>query len=261
MSIFTDDELQNDIIDNSNVLDNVFKQDYGKYEKTLHKYIKEMKGNIYYNYYCDNKDENTGDITWKFGYERYRKIDNYTTDNEDKKYRESLNYSIILPTNFILDSPVLPNYFDIQRHKEMEQYLSTFNNIYRTRLFMYSPRKVDDESDTKYSEYIIKDKDVDSLFSFDIPEDINIVDIVFRGSFDTFDTYYKFINICKQKFPNTHIWFNYETKVINDKVKLTKNYLLTYLNSTRMNPDKILDNGNIKISYTPFPNDGFLTKD
>ena len=49
-----------------------------------------------------------------------------------------------------------------------------------------------------------------SLINFN---NMNITDILFRGTFSTFDDYHKYLDIVKNKFNYATIWMNYETRI------------------------------------------------
>lgn len=59
-----------------------------------------------------------------------------------------------------------------------------------------------------------------SLINFN---NMNITDILFRGTFSTFDDYHKYLDIVKNKFNYATIWMNYETRIEYPYTEYIKN--------------------------------------
>lgn len=154
---------------------------------------------------------------------------------------------ILCPIDYIISCPLLVNNINIENNTE--------NDI---RLILYSPRKY---NDSKLEEDIVDKDDLEmlSLINFN---NMNITDILFRGTFSTFDDYHKYLDIVKNKFNNSKIWMNYETRIEHPDItikplKRSNNYISALLRYDEL-IDNIIYNNTVNISYCNFITRGIL---
>lgn len=154
---------------------------------------------------------------------------------------------ILCPIDYIISCPLLVNNINIENNTE--------NDI---RLILYSPRKY---NDSKLEEDIVDKDDLEmlSLINFN---NMNITDILFRGTFSTFDDYHKYLDIVKNKFNNSKIWMNYETRIEHPDItikplKRSNNYISALLRYDEL-IDNIIYNNTVNISYCNFITSGIL---
>ena len=154
---------------------------------------------------------------------------------------------ILCPINYIISCPLPINNINIENNTE--------NDI---RLILYSLRKY---NDSKLEEDIMNKDDLEmlSLINFN---NMNITDILFRGTFSTFDDYHKYIDIIKNKFNNAEIWMNYETCIehldhIKKPLKRNNRHISALLRYDEL-IDTIIYNDTVNISYCNFINSGLL---
>lgn len=154
---------------------------------------------------------------------------------------------ILCPINYIISCPLPINNINIENNTE--------NNI---RLILYSPRKYNNNE----LEEDIVDKDDLEMLSFINFNNMNITDILFRGTFSTFDDYHKYLDIVKNKFNNSKIWMNYETRIEHTDttikpLKRSNNYISALLRYDEL-IDTIIYNNTVNISYCTFIISGIL---
>lgn len=154
---------------------------------------------------------------------------------------------ILCPIDYIISCPLPINNINIENNTE--------NDI---RLILYSPRKY---NDSKLEEDIVDKDDLEmlSLINFN---NMNITDILFRGTFSTFDDYHKYLDIVKNKFNNSKIWMNYETRIEHSDttikpLKRSNNYISALLRYDEL-IDTIIYNNTVNISYCNFITSGIL---
>lgn len=156
---------------------------------------------------------------------------------------------ILCPINYIISCPLPINNINIENNTE--------NDI---RLILYSPRKY---NDSKLEEDIVNKDDLEmlSLINFN---NMNITDILFRGTFSTFDDYHKYIDIVKNKFNYATIWMNYETRIeypyteyIKKPIQRNSCHISALLRYDEL-IDTIIYNDTVNISYCNFINSGIL---
>lgn len=154
---------------------------------------------------------------------------------------------ILCPINYIISCPLPINNINIENNTE--------NNI---RLILYSPRKY---NDSKLEEDIVNKDDLEllSLINFN---NMNITDILFRGTFSTFDDYHKYIDIVKNKFNYDTIWMNYETRIEHPDTTIKPLKRNNCHISALLRYDELIDtiiyNDTVNISYCNFINSGIL---
>lgn len=154
---------------------------------------------------------------------------------------------ILCPINYIISCPLPINNINIENNTE--------NDI---RLILYSLRKY---NGSKLEEDIVNKDDLEllSLINFN---NMNIADILFRGTFSTFDDYHKYIDIVKNKFNYATIWMNYETCIEHPDttikpLKRNNCYISALLRYDEL-IDTIIYNDTVNISYCNFINSGIL---
>ncbi len=154
---------------------------------------------------------------------------------------------ILCPINYIISCPLTINNINIENNTE--------SNI---RLILYSPRKY---NDSKLEEDIVNKDDLEllSLINFN---NMNITDILFRGTFSTFDDYHKYIDIVKNKFNYATIWMNYETRIEHPDTTIKPLKRNNCHISALLRYDELIDtiiyNDTVNISYCNFINSGIL---
>ena len=154
---------------------------------------------------------------------------------------------ILCPINYIISCPLPINNINIENNTE--------SNI---RLILYSPRKY---NDSKLEEDIVNKDDLEllSLINFN---NMNITDILFRGTFSTFDDYHKYIDIVKNKFNYATIWMNYETRIEHPDTTIKPLKRNNCHISALLRYDELIDtiiyNDTVNISYCNFINSGIL---
>ena len=150
---------------------------------------------------------------------------------------------ILCPINYIISCPLPISNINIE------------NNI---RLILYSPRKY---NDSKLEEDIVNKDDLEllSLINFN---NMNITDILFRGTFSTFDDYHKYLDIVKNKFNYATIWMNYETRIEHPDTTIKPLKRNNCHISALLRYDELIDtiiyNDTVNISYCNFINSGIL---
>lgn len=154
---------------------------------------------------------------------------------------------ILCPIDYIISCPLLVNNINIENNTE--------NDI---RLILYSPRKY---NDSKLEEDIVDKDDLEMLSIINF-NNMNITDILFRGTFSTFDDYHKYLDIVKNKFNNSKIWMNYETRIEHPDttikpLKRSNNYIAALLRYDEL-IDTIIYNNTVNISYCNFIISGIL---
>ena len=154
---------------------------------------------------------------------------------------------ILCPIDYIISCPLSINNINIENNTE--------NDI---RLILYSPRKY---NNNELEEDIVDKDDLEmlSLINFN---NMNITDILFRGTFSTFDDYHKYLDIVKNKFNNSKIWMNYETRIEHPDttikpLKRSDNYISALLRYDEL-IDNIIYNNTVNISYCNFIISGIL---
>lgn len=154
---------------------------------------------------------------------------------------------ILCPIDYIISCPLPINNINIENNTE--------NDI---RLILYSPRKY---NNNELEEDIVDKDDLEmlSLINFN---NMNITDILFRGTFSTFDDYHKYLDIVKNKFNNSKIWMNYETRIEHSDttikpLKRSNNYISALLRYDEL-IDTIIYNNTVNISYCNFITRGIL---
>lgn len=155
--------------------------------------------------------------------------------------------TILCPINYIISCPLMINNINIKNNTE--------NDI---RIILYSPRKY---NDLKLEEDIVNINDIETLSLINF-NNMNITNVLFRGTFHTFDDYHKYIDIIRNKFNNAKIWMNYETRIehpdtIIKQLKRNKCYLSALLRYDEL-IDTIIYNDIVNISYCNFINSGIL---
>lgn len=154
---------------------------------------------------------------------------------------------ILCPINYIISCPLSISNINIENNTE--------NDI---RLILYSPRKY---NDSKLEEDIVNKDDLEmlSLINFN---NMNITDILFRGTFSTFDDYHKYIDIVKNKFNYATIWMNYETRIEHPDTTIKPLKRNNCHISALLRYDELIDtiiyNDTVNISYCNFINSGIL---
>ena len=98
-----------------------------------------------------------------------------------------------------------------------------------------------------------------SLINFN---NMNITDILFRGTFSTFDDYHKYIDIVKNRFNDATIWMNYETRIEHPDTTIKQLKRNSCHISALLRYDELIDtiiyNDTVNISYCNFINSGIL---
>ena len=105
----------------------------------------------------------------------------------------------------------------------------------------------------------INDLEMLSLINFN---NMNITDILFRGTFSTFDDYHKYLDIVKNKFNYATIWMNYETRIEHPDTTIKPLKRNSCHISALLRYDELIDtiiyNDTVNISYCNFINSGIL---
>lgn len=154
---------------------------------------------------------------------------------------------ILCPIDYIISCPLPINNINIENNTE--------NDI---RLILYSPRKY---NNSKLEEDIVNKDDLEmlSLINFN---NMNITDILFRGTFSTFDDYHKYIDIVKNRFNDATIWMNYETRIEHSDTTIKPLKRNNCHISALLRYDELIDtiiyNDTVNISYCNFINSGIL---
>lgn len=154
---------------------------------------------------------------------------------------------ILCPIDYIISCPLSINNINIENNTE--------NDI---RLILYSPRKY---NNNELEEDVVNKDDLEMLSIINF-NNMNITDILFRGTFSTFDDYHKYLDIVKNKFNNSKIWINYETRIEHPDttikpIKRSNNYISTLLRYDEL-IDTIIYNNTVNISYCKFIISGIL---
>lgn len=154
---------------------------------------------------------------------------------------------ILCPIDYIISCPLAINNINIENNTE--------NDI---RLILYSPRKY---NDSKLEEDIVNKDDLEMLSIINF-NNMNITDILFRGTFSTFDDYHKYIDIVKNRFNNAAIWMNYETRIEHPDTTIKQLKRNSCHISALLRYDELIDtiiyNNTVYISYCKFIISGIL---
>lgn len=154
---------------------------------------------------------------------------------------------ILCPIDYIISCPLAINNINIENNTE--------NDI---RLILYSPRKY---NDSKLEEDIVNKDDLEMLSIINF-NNMNITDILFRGTFSTFDDYHKYIDIVKNRFNNAAIWMNYETRIEHPDITIKQLKRNSCHISALLRYDELIDtiiyNNTVYISYCNFIISGIL---
>lgn len=154
---------------------------------------------------------------------------------------------ILCPIDYIISCPLAINNINIENNTE--------NDI---RLILYSPRKY---NDSKLEEDIVNKDDLEMLSIINF-NNMNITDILFRGTFSTFDDYHKYIDIVKNKFNYAAIWMNYETRIEHPDTTIKQLKRNSCHISALLRYDELIDtiiyNNTVYISYCNFITSGIL---
>lgn len=154
---------------------------------------------------------------------------------------------ILCPIDYIISCPLAINNINIENNTE--------NDI---RLILYSPRKY---NDSNLEEDIVNKDDLEMLSIINF-NNMNITDILFRGTFSTFDDYHKYIDIVKNRFNNTAIWMNYETRIEHPDITIKQLKRNSCHISALLRYDELIDtiiyNNTVYISYCNFITSGIL---
>lgn len=154
---------------------------------------------------------------------------------------------ILCPIDYIISCPLAINNINIENNTE--------NDI---RLILYSPRKY---NDSKLEEDIVNKDDLEMLSIINF-NNMNITDILFRGTFSTFDDYHKYIDIVKNRFNNAAIWMNYETRIEHPDTTIKQLKRNSCHISALLRYDELIDtiiyNNTVYISYCNFIISGIL---
>lgn len=154
---------------------------------------------------------------------------------------------ILCPIDYIISCPLAINNINIENNTE--------NDI---RLILYSPRKY---NDSKLEEDIVNKDDLEMLSIINF-NNMNITDILFRGTFSTFDDYHKYIDIVKNRFNNAAIWMNYETRIEHPDTTIKQLKRNSCHISALLRYDELIDtiiyNNTVYISYCNFITSGIL---
>ena len=154
---------------------------------------------------------------------------------------------ILCPSDYIISCPLSINNINIENNTE--------NDI---RLILYSPRKY---NNNELEEDVVNKDDLEMLSIINF-NNMNITDILFRGTFSTFDDYHKYIDIVKNRFNNAAIWMNYETRIEHPgttikQLKRNSCYISALLRYDEL-IDTIIYNNTVYISYCNFITSGIL---
>ena len=154
---------------------------------------------------------------------------------------------ILCPIDYIISCPLSINNINIENNTE--------NDI---RLILYSPRKY---NNNELEEDVVNKDDLEMLSIINF-NNMNITDILFRGTFSTFDDYHKYIDIVKNRFNNAAIWMNYETRIEHPDITIKQLKRNSCHISALLRYDELIDtiiyNNTVYISYCNFITSGIL---
>ena len=154
---------------------------------------------------------------------------------------------ILCPIDYIISCPLSINNINIENNTE--------NDI---RLILYSPRKY---NNNELEEDVVNKDDLEMLSIINF-NNMNITDILFRGTFSTFDDYHKYLDIVKNKFNNSKIWMNYETRIEHSDITIKQLKRNSCHISALLRYDELIDtiiyNNTVYISYCNFITSGIL---
>ncbi len=154
---------------------------------------------------------------------------------------------ILCPISYIISCPLIVRNIKIINTTEKD-----------IQLILYTTKSYDKDNNVTYE--TCNTDELNLLNSVDF-NGINIIDTLFKGVFNTFDDYHKYIDILKNKFSNVNIWMHYETKVLQPGVKFqnNKNFIASLLRYDEL-VDTIIYNDIVNISYCTFFNNCTLSK-
>lgn len=154
---------------------------------------------------------------------------------------------ILCPISYIISCPLIVKHIKIKN-----------NTTEDIQLILYTTKSYDKDNNVTFETCNMDD--VELLPNIDF-SDINIIDTLFKGVFNTFDDYHKYIDIIRNKFNNVNVWMHYETKVLHPGVKFqnNKNFIASLLRYDEL-VDTIIYNDIVNISYCTFFNNCTLSK-
>lgn len=156
---------------------------------------------------------------------------------------------ILCPISYLISCPLIITNINV---------INNINNNKDIRLILYNTCTYDKDNINKQEEVCnISDLQLIDTINFN---DINITDILFRGTFNNFDEYHTYIDIMKSKFKNANIWMHYETKILHPGVKYqnNKNFIASLLRYDDL-IDDIIYHDIVNISYCKFLNNRTLS--
>lgn len=154
---------------------------------------------------------------------------------------------ILCPISYIISCPLIVRNIKIINTEEKD-----------IQLILYTTKTYDKDNNVTYE--TCNTDELTLLNNVDF-NGINIIDTLFKGVFNTFDDYHKYIDILKNKFNNVNIWMHYETKILQPGVKFqnNKNFIASLLRYDEL-VDTIIYNDIVNISYCTFFNNCTLSK-
>lgn len=154
---------------------------------------------------------------------------------------------ILCPISYIISCPLLVKNIKI---------INTDNKD--IRLILYNTKSYDKDNKEIYETCNMDEVELLSIVNF---VNINIIDTLFKGVFNTFDDYHKYIDILKNKFKDVNIWMHYETKILHPGIKYqsNKNFISALLRYDEL-VDNIIYNDTVNVSYCTFFNNCTLSK-
>lgn len=154
---------------------------------------------------------------------------------------------ILCPISYIISCPLIVRNIKIINTEEKD-----------IQLILYTTKTYDKDNNVTYE--TCNTDELTLLNNVDF-NSINIIDTLFKGVFNTFDDYHKYIDILKNKFNDVNIWMHYETKILQPGVKFqnNKNFIASLLRYDEL-VDTIIYNDIVNISYCTFFNNCTLSK-
>lgn len=154
---------------------------------------------------------------------------------------------ILCPISYIISCPLIVRNIKIINTEEKD-----------IQLILYTTKSYDKDNNVTYE--TCNTDELTLLNNVDF-NGINIIDTLFKGVFNTFDDYHKYIDILKNKFNGVNIWMHYETKILQPGVKFqnNKNFIASLLRYDEL-VDTIIYNDIVNISYCTFFNNCTLSK-
>lgn len=172
----------------------------------------------------------------------------YTNNEVTLIFDSSIKKNCILcPISYIISCPLIVRNIKIINTEEKD-----------IQLILYNTKSYDKDNNETYETCDTDELNLLNNIDFN---GINIIDTLFKGVFNTFDDYHKYIDILKNKFNNVNIWIHYETKILKPGVKFqnNKNFIASLLRYDEL-VDTIIYNDIVNISYCTFFNNCTLSK-